>query len=102
MAKCAACGKDMLKVDRCAYETPLLMAAPLPGGGDGDYGPPRTVRRVPYGGETNFTDAAGEHCHDCRVVKGHLHHPGCDQEECPLCHGQLFACDCMVMDPGEA
>lgn len=33
-------------------------------------------------------------CHDCRVLLGQLHHPGCDGEECPRCHGQSISCSC--------
>lgn len=33
-------------------------------------------------------------CHDCGVQTGHLHHPGCDDEECPRCHGQSISCSC--------
>ncbi len=33
-------------------------------------------------------------CHDCRVIKGELHVPSCDVEECPACGGQLLSCDC--------
>jgi len=35
-----------------------------------------------------------DHCHDCNVTKGQLHHPGCDMERCPTCHGQLISCSC--------
>jgi hypothetical protein len=33
-------------------------------------------------------------CHDCAVVPGEFHVPGCDVERCPACHGQAIACDC--------
>ncbi len=33
-------------------------------------------------------------CHDCRAQTGQLHHPGCDEEECPRCHGQSISCGC--------
>jgi hypothetical protein len=26
---------------------------------------------------------------------GGFHHPGCDTEECPKCHGQLISCGCL-------
>jgi hypothetical protein len=61
---------------------------------------------IPYGSEQQHPPAAsGQHhhgvllgspprCHDCDVLAGHYHHPGCDWEECPRCHGQLIGCDC--------
>lgn len=33
-------------------------------------------------------------CADCNVVPGGLHHPGCDNEKCPRCGGQLITCGC--------
>jgi len=33
-------------------------------------------------------------CPDCAVEVGRLHHPGCDQEECPDCHLQAIGCGC--------
>lgn len=33
-------------------------------------------------------------CGDCGAKWGHYHHPGCDLEECPVCHGQAISCDC--------
>ena len=35
-----------------------------------------------------------EVCHDCEVPLGSIHEFGCDMEECPICHGQLFLCGC--------
>lgn len=44
-------------------------------------------------------------CHDCGVGVGELHSPGCDDERCPFCLGQLISCDChwemLGIDPDE-
>ena len=34
-------------------------------------------------------------CYDCNVAPGYKHHPGCDNEECPKCLGQLISCGCL-------
>jgi hypothetical protein len=34
------------------------------------------------------------HCGDCGASVGDWHDIGCDQEECPKCHGQLISCGC--------
>lgn len=34
------------------------------------------------------------YCGDCNVALGQVHHPGCDLEECPRCHGQAIGCGC--------
>jgi hypothetical protein len=51
--------------------------------------------RIPYGEELHGWDCSIP-CHDCGVIAGQFHHPGCDVEECPLCNRQLLMCDCDV------
>lgn len=34
-------------------------------------------------------------CHDCAVLPGQFHVPGCDMEECPACGGQSIGCGCV-------
>lgn len=39
---------------------------------------------------------SGSPCHDCNVLAGNYHHPGCHNERCPLCKGQLISCMCLA------
>jgi hypothetical protein len=49
----------------------------------------RSFERVRYGSESEDWGADREpirgSCHDCGVVKGELHIPGCGVERCPDC-----------------
>ena len=48
--------------------------------------------RIPYP-----ADEEGP-CHDCGAPPGSLHHPGCDDERCPRCGGQVISCGCAEPD----
>jgi hypothetical protein len=41
-----------------------------------------------------FPGAEHRNCHDCAVLPGQLHTPGCDTELCPKCGAQWITCDC--------
>lgn len=50
--------------------------------------------RVRYGDEEDDWGANVRPCHDCFVIKGEFHVPGCDVERCIACGGQMIGCDC--------
>ena len=58
----------------------------------------RLVQRVRYGNEKDNWGANKHACGDCGVVKGQLHVPGCDIEQCAICDGQVISCDCSYQD----
>ena len=49
---------------------------------------------------SHFKEKSGR-CHDCNIVHGGYHHPGCDVEKCPRCEGQLITCGCLSSNKGE-
>ena len=84
MAICKHCEKDMLVVDSC-IELPIMV------------NDKEGFNPIPYGQETRFRGHVynpENRCHDCNVKFGGFHHPGCDWEECPICHEQIISCYC--------
>lgn len=80
MAICSHCNQEMTKGMSCTPPTPVVI-----GGQSFDPVPNRS----------------GSPCHDCRTPAGGLHHPGCDDERCPKCGGQLISCGCLRSDEDE-
>ena len=52
------------------------------------------LKRIPYG--RDWPRGSRRECHDCAVISGELHVPGCDMERCPSCRQQLITCLCDV------
>lgn len=81
-AQCNCCDRYMLETDGCDCFPMTLNGIeyqPIKVGDPGDW----------MEGESD--DAR---CPDCNAKMGHYHHPGCDNERCPKCGGQLISCDC--------
>ena len=60
----------------------------------------KEVVRVRYGDEDGYYGADQQACHDCKVVKGEFHVPGCDVERCPKCGRQVIGCGCIDLNKG--
>lgn len=88
MARCDACTQEMLTADQCAANQTIEFP-------DG-----QRLSTIPFGSEQDlpFNDEECQHvrCGDCGVRPGGAHHPGCDMEECPRCHGQRISCECFA------
>ncbi len=76
MAICTTCNQEMMTADGCAVE---LVS----------FSDDVEMKRS----REHFNEPDGR-CHDCNIVHGNLHHPGCDAERCPRCGGQQISCSC--------
>jgi hypothetical protein len=52
--------------------------------------------RVPFGREQFLNPEVADSgpCRHCGTIKGKLHDPSCDYEQCPKYGRQLMTCDC--------
>jgi hypothetical protein len=53
-------------------------------------------QRLPFGKESFLNPEVAEcgPCRHCGTIKGKLHFPACDYEQCPKCGMQQMSCDC--------
>ena len=92
MAICSWCGKDMSLEETISCSENVKV----------DFGD-MVADPIRYGHDTRFGFSyfsTTQRCHDCNIKIGGIHHPGCDMEECPKCHGQLISCGC-ITEKGE-
>ena len=83
MVLCQYCSQEMTVARTCTEAVLHILGEPIP------VVPHRPPRR-PKGS----TAAVEPRCHDCGVLPGGFHHPGCDMARCPSCGGQLLSCEC--------
>ena len=82
MAKCTYCNLEM--TDEATVDCPAH--------GFVIYRNGVQLPAIPYSPTNQSEDF--DRCHDCGVLRGGHHHPGCDMERCPRCGGQLISCSC--------
>ena len=92
MSVCEECNREMLVARSCkpwvvTYEDEGSYYDPIKYGDERHMEGERDCR-------SDYPSHYIDRCHDCGIEEGGLHHPRCDMEECPRCHGQLISCKC--------
>jgi hypothetical protein len=85
VAICAWCDQEMMVAGSCTVTVFHRDGEPYP---------------LAVYGKERFWPPAQARCHDCGVLPGGAHHPGCDVAECPVCSGQLLSCGCRFDEDG--
>lgn len=82
MARCPACGKEMLIAKGCGCSKVKING--------------KEYERIKVGDTGDFFEGEDHQlrCGDCGATMGHYHHWGCDCERCPVCGGQMICCEC--------
>jgi hypothetical protein len=80
VAICEYCDQEMMAAEGCT-DAPIVIAGV-------SYKPIR--HRCEPG-----LKGVRRRCHDCNALPGHVHHHGCDMEECPACGEQSISCGCL-------
>lgn len=84
MAVCATCHQEMRSHVSCWQE--LI-----------EYPNGKKLEQIPVNENYCTQVESGQLvCGDCSAPLGGFHHPGCDCETCPNCHGQLISCECFI------
>ena len=82
--RCPCCNGRYNEVNGCVYQT-VHFAGDRSG---------QRISYQPYDKKRpRHTNDYGR-CPDCGCRPGFMHHPNCDQEDCPLCGHQLISCGC--------
>lgn len=85
MAVCSWCESEMTRAQTCTVTAFHVDGAPIP--------------LAPFRGWRGRS-GGDDRCGSCGVGPGGWHHPGCDLQRCPLCHGQLCSCGCRFDEDG--
>ena len=80
MAICHYCHQEMLTAESCTDALIVIRG--------------REYHPIRYGHEPGWRRGP-RRCGDCNVVKGQIHHHGCDVERCPACGRQSIMCGCL-------